>query len=102
MTGAAPDAARELDFTDDPPVSPGADTPIERDYDPEPDREKVRGRIAQGLTLAVALIAVLAVILLSTGVLDKDEVDSLQAFFTPLITLSATALGFYFGGKSAR
>jgi hypothetical protein len=91
-----------LDLTGDPPVPPGSALPLERDYDPEPEREKVRGRIAQGLTLAVAVIAIMAFALVAWGSPTADQLERLQVFFTPVITLCGTALGFYFGGKQSK
>jgi hypothetical protein len=94
-----PPPIQELDFTGEPPVRGGVTPPEERDFDPEPHREEIRGRIAQGLCLVVSSLAVLAFVLLATGSLDASGLERLQVFYTPLITLTGTALGFYFGGK---
>lgn len=102
MNQTAPQVETELDLTTEPPVTGGQATPRERDYDPEPEREKVRARIAQGLTAAVLTISILAFVLVAKGALERDEVESLQIFFTPLITLAGTALGFYFGGTQRK
>src|SRR4051812_10260471 len=102
MTEPAPPSKSELDLTGEPPVAGGAATPIERDYDPEPEREVVRARIAQGLTLAVCILAIGSFGLVAADVLSKDDIEPLQVFFAPLITLTGTALGFYFGGRQAK
>lgn len=99
---AAARAASELDLTDEPPVAAEGADPIEREYDPEPEREQVRARIAQGLTLAVILIALGTFAFLAADILSADDMEPLQLFFTPLITLTGTALGFYFGGQQGR
>ena len=87
----------ELDLTTEQPAD-GPVAPIELKYDPEPERERVRGRIAQALTIGVLVIAILASSLLAGGALERDDLEPLQVFYTPLITLTGTALGFYFGG----
>jgi hypothetical protein len=98
---AAEGESLDLSSTD-PPVSGTLERPIERPYDPEPEREKVRARIALGLTALVSLLALMAFTLRAQGALTIEDLERLQLFFTPLITLSGTALGFYFGGRAGR
>lgn len=94
----------ELDFTkrDPPPPNSLAPPPADKPFDPEPVRERVRKNIAYLLTVTVCGLAIGAFILLATGWISSDELDHAQFFFTPVITLAGTALGFYFGGRANR
>lgn len=92
-------AERTLDLSGEEPESDRLGRPKDRPYDPEPEREKVRARIAYGLTAFVAIYAAGAFIALATGWAEIEDLERLQVYFTPVITLAATALGFYFGGK---
>ena len=71
-------------------------------YDPDQDRERVRGRIAYGL---LALIAGLTITLMVLGALGRsiDDLTKLHAIIlTPLITLTSGIVGFYFGAQTKR
>ena len=84
-------------------------------YDPTPDRENVRGLIAQALvwTLVVVIAAVvLSGLITAYACHAKDacspeavEIKTLRAVveivMTPLIGLVGAVTGFYFGEKSA-
>jgi hypothetical protein len=69
------------------------------DYDPTPRREETRSLLAIAL---VALLAAVALgILLLTGFSElkiEDAKDLIDGILSPLIALTGTALGFYFGG----
>ena len=97
----SPAASRELDLTEEP-ESGQVVRPVERPYDPSPERERVRGYIAIGLTAAVIAFAALVTVLVACNLLSVDEVEKLELYFTPLVALSGTALGFYFGGHGGR
>ena len=80
----------------DLPSKPAKEVP----YDPEPDRDRVRGWLA--LALVVLLIAVIlaAWATLWTGVVTEPEIkDLLGVILPPVVALVGSALGFYFGGK---
>jgi hypothetical protein len=91
----------ELDYSGERPLD-RLEPPAARPYDPEPQREKVRAHVTYGLIAAVCLYALVALIALIAGWTVVDELEAVVLFFTPLITLTGTALGFYFGGKQSR
>ena len=68
-------------------------------YDPEPGRDAIRGILAVGLLVLVALLAGAAFALSASDLLSGEQLDKLQPMFAALVTLTGTALGFYFGGK---
>jgi hypothetical protein len=97
-------ATAELDLTQEPadPASPqGLAPPDTKPYDPERDREAVRGRIALLLIWILAGIIV-ASFLTVWGSPDKfPTVKSLlELIIAPVVALVGSATGFYFGGKS--
>jgi hypothetical protein len=107
--GRAAEAPRaELDLTEqegEAPAQvprPGAGVLVERPYDPEPARERVRGLLAQVLVGSVVVLAGATLVCVSAGWLDTSELERLDVIYTALITLTGTALGFYFGGRSGR
>lgn len=68
-------------------------------YDPAPLREKTRSRLAQGLLLLLAVVALALVVLTAVDLLSIDDAKDLGvAVFTPLVAVTGAALGFYFGG----
>jgi hypothetical protein len=87
----------------------------EKPYDPLPERENIRGQIAQwliwtlvGVIACVVLTAILTTIgCLKTNACDKEALGlpSLRAvvelILTPLVGLVGAVTGFYFGEKSA-
>lgn len=66
----------------------------------ETRQETVRGRLAQWLVLAsIVLIAFLAVAVAANW-LNSDELKtSVAVLLSPLVALTGSAAGFYFGGK---
>jgi hypothetical protein len=66
----------------------------------ETRQETVRGRLAQWLVLAsIVLIAFLAVAVAANW-LNADELKtSVAVLLSPLVALTGSAAGFYFGGK---
>lgn len=70
-------------------------------YDPAPLRETTRSRLALILTRLVFLIAIMLVVFLGTNLLTGDETKELAAtVLSPIVAVTGTALGFYFGGRS--
>ena len=101
------DQPPELDLTAKEPLAEAPSVPSTAPvrtrpyvYDPEPTRERIRGVLSIGLFALVALLAILAFVFTATDLLDAPELDKLQPLFAALITLTGTALGFYFGGRS--
>jgi hypothetical protein len=71
-------------------------------YDPGPDREKVRGRLAGGvLGLLAGTIAVSFLGLWQHWGTPGEMKDFLGVLLSPLFALAGSALGFYFGSKNA-
>jgi hypothetical protein len=71
-------------------------------------RETTRGQLARGL-MALLSVTVGAILLMAglqmADILDKGQVsirDLGQVVLTPVVTLTGTALGFYFGAQTAR
>jgi hypothetical protein len=69
------------------------------DYDPSPLREKTRSRLALLLFALVAVVALSLIGLTAADALAEGTTKDLVAgILSPLIVLTGTALGFYFGG----
>ncbi len=98
-----PEDSEVLDLAAEEPTPPPGPAPrpeVGAIWNPEPARERIRGAIAVGLVVLLALIAVGSIVLLATDALSLDEVEGLlTALFAPLLALAGTALGFYFGGQ---
>jgi hypothetical protein len=102
----SPGVETALDLsTTEPPVSAGGaggappSGPTLKDYNPEEDREQMRGRIAQLLLWLLITVVVLSFIVISWC--DKDRWSYLKEFLTivfgPLTTLIGAVTGFYYG-----
>jgi type IV secretory pathway VirB2 component (pilin) len=78
------------------------ESPPVRPFDLAREQEMIRGRIAWGL---VVMLAVLILIAFGTLWFKADQFDQLEKLltiiFAPVIALVGTATGYYFGGKSA-
>jgi hypothetical protein len=101
--GAAQDAAGDIDLTREE-RSGDSELPIgQAPYDPTPDRERMRDRIA-GWLLGL-LIGVIAAMLagLATGRLPIDALEKIAAvILSPVIGLFGAVVGFYYGEQSRR
>lgn len=67
------------------------------------EQEKVRGRIAEGLLMLLAVIVLFAFLTLwiySTTFVDLEKLMTI--IFAPVITLVGTATGYYFGNKTSQ
>jgi hypothetical protein len=72
---------------------------VGRKYDPLPQREKTRSWLALALVAQLASIALGLLFLTAFGKLKIDDAkDLIDGILSPLIALTGTALGFYFGG----
>lgn len=68
------------------------------DYNPHRDRERVRGRLAFALVGLLALVAAALFFAVIAGWRTWDELQGLATLtFAPLISLTGTMLGFYYG-----
>jgi hypothetical protein len=69
------------------------------DYDPSPRREKTRSELALALVALLAAVALSLIALTAAEALGPETTKDLVAgILSPLIALTGTALGFYFGG----
>jgi hypothetical protein len=88
------------DFTSEP-IEPEAPPFRAVPYDPRPQEDSARRRIAY-LLLAILAVMILAAIVLV--ILWPERLDSLlklyQLIFTPVVALVSAATGFYYGTKS--
>jgi hypothetical protein len=67
-------------------------------FDPAEHREHTRARLAAGLAVLLAIVGILLIVLTATKALTLDEAKDLAAVvFSPIVVLTGTALGFYFG-----
>jgi hypothetical protein len=71
-------------------------------FDPEPVREKTRRQLALILAVLLFLIAILLVVFTATDLLTSvQSKDLAAAVLSPVVAVTGTALGFYFGGRSS-
>jgi protein-S-isoprenylcysteine O-methyltransferase Ste14 len=90
------------DFTTDPEVPRPPKPAVER-YDPEPEREKIRGQIAVGLLLLLgAVVAAAFASLWLKWTSTDDLLKVLNVLFGSLIGLVGAVTGFYYGSAGAR
>ena len=69
-------------------------------YNPEPEREQVRGWLAKGLLLLVASEALAFVILALTSCAPLDDIKELVGLIlSPTIAFASAATGFYFASN---
>lgn len=70
------------------------------EYDPAPEREKIRGIIALTLILLFVATVLLSFLSLWLGWVAVDDLETfLKLVLGPIIALAGSATGFYFGGK---
>ncbi|HEX2240154.1 MAG TPA: hypothetical protein VHJ82_03285, partial [Actinomycetota bacterium] len=71
-----------------------------RTYDPRPEREHVRGRLAAMLSVLLATMALAPFMVVVTGWATWAEVEGpVTLGFGPIVGLVGTVLGFYFGSQ---
>jgi hypothetical protein len=69
-------------------------------FDIEGVREQTRSRLAQALVALLFLVATLLVVLTAFDKLSVEEAKDLAAtVLGPVVAVTGTALGFYFGGR---
>jgi hypothetical protein len=72
--------------------------PTTEKYDPGKHRELTRARLAAGLVGLLGVLALLLVVLTCVGCFTVEEAKDLATIvFSPIVVLTGTALGFYFG-----
>ena len=78
-------------------VGPQAPTLGEK-FDPSEHREHTRARLAAGLAILLAVVGILLIVLTAANALSLEQAKDLAAVvFSPIVVLTGTALGFYFG-----
>lgn len=86
----------------DTPVSrDGLVTPATRDKEP-PHPDTVRQFLAYSLVALLALMVLGALCSYIAGWLNVDELKELSILITPILTLTGTAIGFYFGSSGPK
>jgi hypothetical protein len=71
----------------------------EKPFDPRPIRETTRSKIAIRLVWLLVLVSAALIGLTAAGLLTIDESKDLAgAVLSPIIAVTGTALGFYYGG----
>jgi len=70
-------------------------------YDPEPQRELIRGKIALWLLCMLAGVLLLAFISMWLKMDTEALRTVLTIIFGPLVTLVSAATGFYYGSRSS-
>jgi hypothetical protein len=75
----------------------------ERPYNPDRDREKMRGRIASGLLVLIGALTIASYALAVLGARSVDDVAKLHGLIvSPLLALTSGIVGFYFGTQTRR
>jgi hypothetical protein len=70
-------------------------------YDPARRREETRSRLALALVTLISLIALLLVVLTALEELTIDDAKDLAGVvLAPLIAVTGTVFGFYYGGHT--
>lgn len=93
-----PEQKRAVDFTDDA-VPQRIPLLQERAYDPEPRREATRGWLAASLLFLVLLCVAAGIAFIAVGKLPGAAL--VESILPQVVTLAASALGFYFGIQRA-
>lgn len=79
-----------------------SDPAVRKVYDPSPERESIRGKIAMQLMWLMGGVLAALALLAGYKVMPVDEVLMLVgALLTPVVGLFGAVMGFYFGEKSA-
>lgn len=88
------EALEELDFggSGDPPK-------VERPrvFNPEPGREKIRGRIAIGLVILLAVVCLAGLGAVIAGKTSQEVREIMEVVLPPVVALCGSAIGFYYG-----
>jgi hypothetical protein len=84
-----------------PPPVDQQNIPTGPPFDPEPQRERIRGVIALGLLCMLAVVLLLAFISMWLKMDTEALRTVLTIIFGPLVTLVSAATGFYYGSRSS-
>lgn len=106
----SPDSTvQDLDLTYIEPGATSQEWPVvqfrEKKYDPRPQEDAARRRIAYILLVLLGIVVVWALVAITFYLPTSDEAkieyvtDVLQIILGPIIALVSAATGFYFGSK---
>ena len=84
-----------------PPAAHRQTIPTGAPFNPEPQRERIRGWIALSLLGMLAVVLLLAFISMWVGMKAEVLQTVLTIIFGPLVTLVSAATGFYYGSRSS-
>src|SRR5262249_32597217 len=100
MADRDPNTPPSLDLTKER-AEPVESLAEDRPYDPAPEREQTRTRLAYGLVVLLGATILLPIISTSiAGLSAADAKTVIQVSAPPLIGVTGAVLGFYFGGRS--
>ncbi|MGH6662554.1 MAG: hypothetical protein ACREB6_13525 [Rhodospirillales bacterium] len=91
----------DLDLTKEQPSPPELLTFRTKPYDPEEDRERLRGVIAiiiVGLLVGIVIFSFVTLWFKWVAVTDLKSV--LELVLSPIVALVGSVTGFYYGGRS--
>ncbi len=92
-----------LDITKDPVATPyPPPPPTAEPYDPEPLREQLRGWIAVGLLILLALVVAAALAALFLRIDSNSIKDVISLILSPIVGLVSAVTGFYYGSTKGR
>jgi len=84
-----------------PDVDPNAAKPTQPlERDPEAPREVIRSDLARGLLWLLTITIGAVIFFVGLGQVPSEVLT--QSIFPSLVTLTGTALGFYFGAQTAK
>lgn len=91
-----------LDWTAEDAAFDDIDIADEAPYDPDPERERMRGWIAIGLLALLSFVVISSLITVAARwAPTEDVVRVLGLLFAPLVGLVGAATGFYYGSRQA-
>jgi len=101
LTGDQSSQPPEIDFTVIEPEPVRGPPPVRDTKKPSihERREWVRGALASGLVVVFAALVLGAGVAVWTGMPAASVKDIMQVLLPPVVALTGTALGFYFGGE---
>jgi hypothetical protein len=91
-----PDGDDEVQAAPQPEAAPQA--PVSGEFNPIEHREHTRAWLAGGLAVLLAILGVMLISMTAADALNLGEAKDLAAvIFSPIVVLTSTAVGFYFG-----
>ena len=100
---ASEDPYGNLDFTDEPVSEERLETAGTIPYDPGRDREMIRGYLAIGILIILAVVVVGAFLTVWLDLGTREDLDLiLTALLSPVVGLFGAVSGFYYGSRTSR